>query len=564
MNFSTLGLAEPLQQALNRLGFDRPTPIQARALPLLLSGPSDFIGLAQTGTGKTAAYGLPLLQRIEGRSFHPQTLVLCPTRELCRQISDDLGQLAHFLPGVRIAAVYGGAGIAEQIRRLRDGAQVVVATPGRALDLMERGVLCLKQVRLAVLDEADEMLRMGFREDLDRILAGLPAGRCIWLFSATMAPAVAAVAQTYLNNPARVVVDGPAGGPAGMAHRCYCMAEHHRYEALCRLIHQESGIRALIFCRTRAEAQTLADRLAAEGQGAEALHGDLAQNQRDAVMARFRSGVLSLLVATDVAARGLDIDEITHVIHYQLPDDPQTYTHRSGRTARAGRAGISLVLATPKEKWRLAVMENRLRLRFEPHPLPTIQTVLRQRLGARLQDLAARPLNPARQEALMPVALEALEGLDREAIIRRLVAAECDRLPRIGDVEDDINARSATPIRPSAGKKASAARKGRSLPRQRTPVPQVQHFCIELGASGPINAGAVVRCICDAAGIHSRSIGAIRLARAQAFFEVHDQVADRVQRMAHKVRLDGRSVLVRPVKAAAPGGLKRPPASRAA
>ena len=551
MDFAPFGLIGPLQQAVARLGFDRPTPIQARALPVLLAGDTDFIGLAQTGTGKTAAYGLPLLQAIAAQRAHPQAVVLCPTRELCLQIASDLRQLAAFLESLRIVAVYGGAGMADQIRQLRAGPQVIVATPGRALDLIERGCLDLAAVRLAVLDEADEMLRMGFKEDMDRILAHLPADRRIWLFSATMPPAVATAARAYLNDPARVALDGLPEGPAGMDHRWYCMLEKHRYAALRRLIDQAPAIRALIFCRTRSETQALADRLAAEGCPAEALHGDLGQAQRDAVMARFRRGALDLLVATDVAARGLDVDDITHVIHYQMPADAETYTHRSGRTARAGRSGLSVVLASPRDQWRLADIQRRLGLRFERGRLPDIQAVLRQRIATRLSELAATPVTDPRLDALLPAAAAALDGMDREALIRRLVAAECGQMPEIPAGEADINARPATANVKAAPRSTRAPERIRR-PQSRTRAAAVQNFSMDVGRSDRINAGAVVRCICDAAGIRSHLIGAIRFDQTRTYFEVHPSAAEQVRRTAGRIRLDGRPVRVQPAAAAAP------------
>jgi ATP-dependent RNA helicase DeaD len=555
MTFSAFGLIEPLKLAVAKLGFHQPTPIQTRALAVLLAGNTDFIGLAQTGTGKTAAYGLALLQQIADGGKHPRAVVLCPTRELCQQIAADLRQLATFLPAVRIATVYGGAGIADQIRQLRFGAQVVVATPGRALDLIQRGALSLNAIQVAVLDEADEMLRMGFKEDMDRILAELPAERHVWLFSATMAPAVNAVARAYLNNPARVAVDGAPGGPEGMAHRCYCVLEKHRYAALRRLIDPVPAIRALVFCRTRSDAQTLADRLAAEGCPAEALHGDLGQSQRDAVMGRFRRGALQVLVATDVAARGLDVDDITHVIHYQLPDDAQIYTHRSGRTARAGRSGLSVVLATPREQWQITNIERSLKLHFQRERLPDIRTVCRQRLASRLKDFAATPVTDPELDALMPTAVAALEGLDRDALIQRLVAVEYSRRPQTAAEENDLNARPVATARPPLRQPARSPQRGRQPFRQPARPAEARHFCIDVGQSKRINAGAVVRCICDAAGIRSNLIGAIRLDQTRAFFEVQACAADQVRKSADRVRLDGRPVQVRPVAAgAAPQG----------
>ncbi len=341
MDFKETGLNDELLRAVDALGFETPMPIQAAALPVLLDGRRDFIGLAQTGTGKTAAFGLPLLQHIDASLARPQGVILCPTRELCLQITDDLKRYARYLPRIGVAAVYGGASIAHQIRQLRNGAQIIVATPGRLIDLIQRRAADLSAVATCVLDEADEMLNMGFQEDIDRILGRMPVDRKTWLFSATMPSGVAAIARNYLNDPCRVSVAVSRRMAPNITHSCYVMDERNRYQGLKRIIDATPGIFGLVFCRTRKETQTVAESLIQDGCRDDALHGDLSQAQRDHVMRKFRRQSIRLLVATDVAARGLDVDAISHIIHYNLPDDTETYTHRSGRTARAGRSGIS-------------------------------------------------------------------------------------------------------------------------------------------------------------------------------------------------------------------------------
>jgi ATP-dependent RNA helicase DeaD len=370
MDFRTMGIRAELLRALEALAFEKPMPIQAAALPELLTGCRDFIGLAQTGTGKTAAFGLPLLQRVDTARAYPQGVVLCPTRELCMQITDDLKRYARYLPGIRVAAVYGGASIAQQVRQLRGSPQIVVATPGRLIDLMQRRAADLSRIAYCVLDEADEMLNMGFQEDIDRILQQMPADRQTWLFSATMPPGVAAIARNYLDNPYKVSLGGRNHSAPNITHACYVMNERHRYQGLKRIIDFTPGIFGLVFCRTRKDTQTVADALMQEGYQAEALHGDLSQAQRDQVMRKFRRQSIRILVATDVAARGLDVDAISHIIHYNLPDDPDTYTHRSGRTARAGRSGVSIALATPREVVRLRTMERANAMRFRIPEIP--------------------------------------------------------------------------------------------------------------------------------------------------------------------------------------------------
>jgi ATP-dependent RNA helicase DeaD len=344
MTFSELGLREEVLQSINDLGFEAPTPIQQSAIPHLLKSDSDLVGLAQTGTGKTAAFGLPLVNNIQDQYDLTQGLVICPTRELCLQISKDLENYAKYDRKTAVVAVYGGTDIRRQITQIKQGATIIVATPGRLVDLIQRRAVKLQDVRFVVLDEADEMLNMGFKEDIDSILDQTPDEKNVWLFSATMPKEVADIAKNYMTNPLEVSIGHKNQGNVNIEHIYYTVREKDRYAALKRLIDVNPDIFGLVFCRTRHETQHVAENLSKDGYNAEPLHGDLSQAQRDNVMKRFRERTVQLLVATDVAARGIDVDNITHVINYQLPDDIENYTHRSGRTARAGKKGESLVL----------------------------------------------------------------------------------------------------------------------------------------------------------------------------------------------------------------------------
>ncbi len=535
LDFKTIGIRTELLRALEDLGFETPMPIQAAALPELLDGCRDFVGLAQTGTGKTTAFGLPLLQRVDPAQAGIQGVILCPTRELCLQITDDLQGYARYLTGVRVAAVYGGASIANQVRQLRRGAQIVVATPGRLIDLMQRRAADLSRIACCVLDEADEMLNMGFKEEIDRILAGMPDKRRVWLFSATMPPGVAAIARNYLDDPCKVSVGAGNRMAPNITHTCYVMHERDRYRGLKRIVDFTPGIFGLVFCRTRRETQSIADALMQEGYRAEALHGDLSQAQRDQVMRKFRSQSIRLLVATDVAARGLDVDDISHIIHYNLPDDPETYTHRSGRTARAGRSGISMALASPREVFRLRAMERSNGMRFKFEKFPNGRAICEKQCNRLLERIVETPVDSEALADYLPAACEALADLDREALIMRLMAGGLNRFMQDYHNADNIDAR----MRPSKGGMP------RKSPSRRPAAADSQRFFINVGRLDKINAGAIVRLVCDHAGIRSSQIGRIELKREFSFFEVAGGAADNVRRRLKNVQLDGRRVQVK-------------------
>ena len=369
--FKQLGVSDELLQGIAALGFETPTPVQELVIPAALQTDDDLIALAHTGTGKTAAFGLPLLQRIDPKIRGLQALVLCPTRELCVQVAGDLVNYSQFAHQYKVVAVYGGSSIENQIRQIKAGAQIVVATPGRLLDLIERGAARLENVARVVLDEADEMLNMGFKDSLDAILKEVTARQSIWLFSATMPNEVRAIASDYMKNPRELSTGNRSQANENIEHLYYVCRPDDRFATLKRVVDANPGIYALVFCRTKVETQEVAEQMIRDGYNADALHGDLAQADRDRVMQRFREGNLQLLIATDVAARGLDISDISHVINYGIPDEPETYTHRSGRTGRAGRTGVSISIVTPKVEERIRLLERRTKASFKKEMIPS-------------------------------------------------------------------------------------------------------------------------------------------------------------------------------------------------
>jgi ATP-dependent RNA helicase DeaD len=421
--FNDLGLNEALVTAVTELGFEQPTPVQAQAIPTLLANSIDLVALAQTGTGKTAAFGLPLLNQIESGMRKPQGLILCPTRELCIQISRDLQSYARHMPAVKVVSVYGGASIENQMRDLKDGAQIIVATPGRMVDIIERNKVDLTGVSVAILDEADEMLNMGFKEDLDFILSYTPETKQTWLFSATMPAEVARIAKTYMDSPVEITLGNKNSGNENIEHIYYTVSVKDKYPALKRIADSEPSIFAIVFCRTKRETQQVADALIRDGYPADALHGDLSQAQRDLVMKRYRNRNLQMLVATDVAARGIDVENVTHVINFNLPDELENYTHRSGRTARAGKKGISIALVTRNEKGKIKSLERALRATFTEGQVPTSETVFKNRLKAFSKSLMQTEALPE-VEPFMEDFSHSLQSLTREDLLKVLLSRE--------------------------------------------------------------------------------------------------------------------------------------------
>ncbi len=541
MKFTELGLGPETLKAIQALGFETPTPIQAEAIPLLLQGGRDFVGLASTGTGKTAAFGLPLIERVDAQREAVQGVVLCPTRELCLQIAGDLKNFSRFRPGLGIAAVYGGANISTQIRELRNGAQIIVATPGRLLDLIERKAARLEQVSVVILDEADEMLNMGFKEELDAILGRAPAERSTWLFSATMAKGVERIARTYLDNPAEISVGGRNESAANIEHYGFMVHERDRYAALKRILDYLPEIYGLVFCRTRTETQEVAEKLLADGYSAEALHGDLSQAQRDTVMRKFRQRSLRVLVATDVAARGLDVDDITHVIHYKLSDEVAAYTHRSGRTARAGKSGVSIALINMHERRRIAELERRNNIRIRMEKVPDARAVCENQLLALIHRVVETEINEEEIRDYLPPAYEALCHLDKKEIIKRFVAAEFNHFLDYYRDAADLNAQA----KPQRERQPGQQRTQNQQRNRRMQAYDTKRFSISVGRVHGINAGAIVRLVCESCRIPSNQVGAIDLGRDMSFFEVSKEASHAVREGTKNLRLDGRKVVIR-------------------
>jgi len=424
--FEQLGLDEPILKAISDMGFETPSEIQQKAIPTLLANGADMVALAQTGTGKTAAFGFPLLQLIDTDSRVTQGLILSPTRELCLQIASELRNYAKYLPKVNVVAVYGGASIEEQARSLKKGAQIIVATPGRMQDMIRRNFVDITNINYCVLDEADEMLNMGFYEDITAILSHTPQEKSTWLFSATMPNEVAKIARKFMRKPIEITVGTRNQATNTVQHEYYIVSGRHRYQALKRLADANPDIFSVVFCRTKRDTQAVAEKLIEDGYNAAALHGDLSQNQRDLVMKSFRARQIQMLVATDVAARGIDVDDITHVIHYQLPDEIETYNHRSGRTGRAGKSGISMVILPKSEVKKIKTIEKMIGQPFEQKQLPSGMEICEIQLYHLANNLKNTEVNPAIDDYL-PAIYKELKNVDRDELIKKIFSVEFTR-----------------------------------------------------------------------------------------------------------------------------------------
>lgn len=422
--FKKLGLSDEILKSIGELGFKNPTPIQEKAIPVIINSEKDLIALAQTGTGKTAGFGLPVIQQIDIGNKEVQSLILCPTRELCLQIARDLENYTKYKKNISIVAVYGGTNIQAQIKDLKKGAHIVVGTPGRTLDLISRKSLKVNHIKWMILDEADEMLNMGFKDELDAILAVTPDTKQTLLFSATMPKEVRRIASNYMNNPDEITVGEKNKGADTVTHLYYLVREADRYSALKRLADVNPNIYAIVFCRTRAETKDVADKLMGDGYNADALHGDLSQAQRDYVMQRFRLKNIQILVATDVAARGLDVNELTHVINYKLPDDPEIYVHRSGRTGRAGRTGVSVALLNGREKGKLKGIEKMMKKQFVHATIPSGREICEKQLFNLVNQVCEVDVNEGEIDTFMPSITKKLSELDRDELIKRFVSVQ--------------------------------------------------------------------------------------------------------------------------------------------
>ena len=441
MTFAELGLDAKLVKATDELGYKNPTTIQEKAIPVLLSGTKDLVGLAQTGTGKTAAFGLPLLQLVDSAQKHPQALVVCPTRELCMQIVNELELFKKFMPGLYAIAVYGGTSIGQQIRDLKRGIQIIVATPGRLIDLIERKAINLENIEYVVFDEADEMLNMGFQDDIEFILQNTPKRNATWLFSATMPPEIKRVSKKYMNQPVEVTVGVLNTANKNIDHQYFVANAQHRYQVLKRLIDYNPGIYGLIFTRTKIDAQEIAEKLTREGYDIDALHGDLTQQQRDKVMGEFRDKTLQLLIATDVAARGIDVSGITHVINFELPDDMEVYTHRSGRTGRAGLKGICMSIVHSREVGKIKAIERMVQSPFHKMEIPEGKDVCRKQFFFFMDKLLQLDISHGDYETYIPMIAEKFADVTKEEVLKRVAALEFDRFLKNYENAEDLNVR---------------------------------------------------------------------------------------------------------------------------
>lgn len=440
--FAELGVNDQLIKSVSELGYTHATEIQERSIPVLISGTKDFIGLAQTGTGKTAAFGLPLIQLIKTANKYPQALVVCPTRELCMQIVNEINLFKKHVSGLQVLAVYGGTSISMQIRDLKRGVQIVVATPGRLIDLIERKAINLEQIEYVVLDEADEMLNMGFQDDIEFILKNTPNRESIWLFSATMPPEIRKVSKRYMKEPFEVTIGKVNTSNKSIDHQYYLTSAQHRYETLKRIIDFNPGIYGIIFTRTKADAQEITQRLTREGYDIDALHGDLTQAQRDKVMGQFREKSLQLLIATDVAARGIDVKGITHVINYELPDDVEVYTHRSGRTGRAGMHGNCISIVHARESYRLRQIENINKCTMHKLDIPSGKDVCRKQFFHLMDKLMSTDVSHGDYETYVPMLAEKFADMSKEEILTRFAALEFNRFLSYYENAQDLNIRS--------------------------------------------------------------------------------------------------------------------------
>ena len=546
MTFEELGLKSGVLKSLKELGFETPTPIQQEAIPHLLKEESDFVGLAQTGTGKTAAFGLPLVTKVEEGKKFPQGLVICPTRELCLQIAKDLQSFAKHL-NIKVVSVYGGTDIRRQMQDIKKGVSIIVATPGRLVDLTKRKAVQLNEVEWVVLDEADEMLNMGFKEDIDAILDKTPQWKNVWLFSATMPKEVAQIAKNYMENPLEVSIGHKNQSNENIDHIYFSVKERDRYPALKRLIDYNPNIYGLVFCRTRRETADVADKLGKEGYSAEPLHGDLSQAQRDAVMRKFRSKSIQILVATDVAARGIDVDDITHVINYNLPDDVENYTHRSGRTARAGKKGESLVLINTRELHKVRSIERIIRTKFTEGSIPNPKEICEIQLMKLVDKVISTKIKENDIEEFLPLIMREFDGLTKEDVIKQFVSAEFNRFIEYYERAGDLNAKAGS------GRDRGDRDRGGRKDRSRNDENKTRFF-VNLGKRDGLNAGGLLRVICDSTGLKSNSVGRIDIMASFSFFEADNQHVDNILAEVNGSDYEGHNVSVEVTKKKKSGG----------
>ncbi|MCP4146924.1 MAG: DEAD/DEAH box helicase [bacterium] len=534
LTFDELGIETTVKKAITDLGFKTPTPIQKEAIPLLCENNHDLIGLAQTGTGKTAAFGLPLVQKVNADTNKTKVLILSPTRELCIQISKDLSNFAKYKPGLRIVPIYGGASIDAQFKELKRGAQIIAATPGRMLDMIKRGKADISQIETLVLDEADEMLNMGFKDELDSILETTPSTKRTLLFSATMSRDVERIAKNFMHEPIEITVGKKNIGAENINHMYYMVHARDRYLALKRIADFNPNIYSIIFCRTRIETQDVADKLMSDGYNADSLHGDLSQAQRDTVMQKFRVRNLQMLVATDVAARGLDVEGLTHIINYNLPDDPEQYTHRSGRTGRAGKTGTSIAIINLKEKHKIRNIEKVIGKKFTHQRIPNGREICEKQLFNHIDRMENVDVFNEEIESFLPTIFKKLEWLDREEIIKRFVSIEFNYFLDYYKNTVDLNIDSSS-------KRVAG---------------EMSRFFINLGRKDELTPPSLIGLINDISKRLSIRIGKIDIMHSFSFFEADSNFKDTIIKNFNKMKFKGRTIAVEVAEPSKGGGFK--------
>lgn len=532
-NFSDLGLSAPLLKVLPELNLETPTKIQQKAIPILINEASrDFIGLAQTGTGKTAAFGLPLLDAIDVDTKGTQALVLAPTRELGQQIAQQIQAFSKYLKGVRVQVVYGGAAIMPQMKALKNTPHIIIATPGRLLDLIKRKAINLSNVKHVVFDEADEMLNMGFRDDIDDILSYTQGNKSTWLFSATMAGEIRDIVNKYMDNPSEVKIDSGTLVNQNIAHQYFITKAKDKASLLERIIELEPDMRGIVFCRTKRDTQELAQQLQSRGLPVDAIHGDLSQSQRDQVMKRFKNHSLEFLIATDVAARGIDVNDLTHVIHHSIPDDLEYYTHRSGRTGRAGKKGISLAIVTSSEQRKLKSLEKRLKLNFTPYQLPSAVKVQNEKLQSWAKSIAELDVDSdavqPHKEDVEPI----FENLSKSELIDKLIMTQLN------------NMGISTSSTHFAQEFDNGGDRGGKPERRSSSGGRYERFFINVGTIDGYDKRELIDLVIEKTGISKSAVGPITMDERRAYFEVESEVAKSVEPAFRGMELDGREIRV--------------------
>jgi ATP-dependent RNA helicase DeaD len=530
-SFEGLGLSGQLVEAIRQLGFEKPTPIQEKAIPLLLKGKVDLVGLAQTGTGKTAAFGLPLLQLVDESNRATQALIIAPTRELSVQITTDLERFSSSIMKLNIVTVYGGASISDQIKKIRRGAQIIVATPGRLMDLLSRKVVDLSAIQFVVLDEADEMLNMGFKEDIDEILSTTPKEKNVWLFSATMPREVREISKNYMHNPEEITMGERNQGNENIDHQFIVVDERDKYMALKRFVDYTPDIYGVIFCRTKIDTQKIAEHLIKDGYSADPLHGDLTQQQRDRVMRSFKNKSLQLLVATDVAARGIDVSNLTHVIHMNMPDEMEYYTHRSGRTARAGKKGISLAIISKREMGRIQQVERSIKRKFTRINVPTGDEVCQNKLLALVHKVKQVEVNEDEIDSFLPEVYHELKDLTKEDIIKRFASIEFNRFLEYYRDARDLNKSDRSDRTNFEGEGDRYATSENA-----------DRVFINVGKMDGLEKGSLLDLVCDFGEVKKDAVGKIDLKGAYSFFEIDKKFTEQLLKGFEGIELRGRKV----------------------